>query len=177
MAKHKNGTPGEVYDYEKRFSSDVQSVAIGISKNLDEFRETGTYPERIHRQELTAADRLAYYRSHGLSDCSDYPGGDAQFASDVLSGAQRDEDSAAMGPLGNEDAYVISMMEDGKFAYDADFVRFPCRPEVLLAYYENGARCHVHLPPHIYPGGLPRFRLDVGSGEYAKRKLRARGML
>ena len=31
----------------------------------------------------SAKDRLAYYRSHGLDNCADYPGGDEAFERDV----------------------------------------------------------------------------------------------
>lgn len=35
---------------------------------------------------FTNEERLAYYRAHGLDACDDYPGGDAGFEADVLSG-------------------------------------------------------------------------------------------
>lgn len=66
----------------------------------------------------TDTDRLSYYRLHGLTACDDYPGGDARFESDVLSGEEHD----CADRIGTEDAYIIARMDDGRFSYDARFL-------------------------------------------------------
>lgn len=55
---------------------------------------------------LGSDERLAYYRSHGLTNCSDYPGGDAAFVRDVLSGDQREEHRPFTFDMKQEDAYI-----------------------------------------------------------------------
>lgn len=77
-------------------------------------------------------DRLAYYRSHGLADCSDYPGGDETFERDVLSGEQREEKDFHF-EFKNEDAYIYKCVENGKFKVDRDFgLSFHIHPRIQL---------------------------------------------
>lgn len=107
--------------------------------------------------------RLEYYRSHGLTDCFDYPGGDEAFERDVLSGEQRDE-GIYYGPFKNEDAYIIQCMRDGRFQFDPDFTTlFYVRPHVELEYYENprGWIC-LDYPMSDYA----RYKADILSGRY-----------
>lgn len=79
-------------------------------------------------------ERLAYYRSHGLSNCSDYPGGDAAFERDVLAGDQREEHLLFTFNLKREDAYICKCLENGRFQVDLDFRRhFYMHPKVVLA--------------------------------------------
>lgn len=68
--------------------------------------------ELLNRHYKGSKERLAYYRSHGLADCSDYPGGDAAFKRDVLAGDQRQEKDFTFEPK-REDAYVIKCLKDG----------------------------------------------------------------
>lgn len=66
----------------------------------------------LHRREKHykgSKERLAYYRSHGLADCSDYPGGDAAFNRDVLAGDQRQEKVFTFDTK-REDTYIIKSM-------------------------------------------------------------------
>lgn len=108
----------------------------------------------------TPEERLAYYRSHGLVNCDDYPGGDKQFELDVLSGAQRDE-SIYYGDMKNEDAYIIKTIQDGRFKLDDDFrIHFTMRPHVMLAVYDA---LDVRMN---YLGGPVQLREDILSGRY-----------
>lgn len=68
-------------------------------------------------------ERLAYYRSHGLDRCDDYPGGDAQFEADVLSGLYHNSPDDWEDDPKKEDAYVIARLEDGRFQVDLGFIR------------------------------------------------------
>ena len=94
--------------------------------------------KRIHH---TNEERLAYYRARGLGRCDDYPGGDAQFEADVLSGAYHDEDGD-MDDVPREDAYVISKMLDGTFLFERMFRQYGYSNRVMAAYnkvyYELG---------------------------------------
>ena len=77
-------------------------------------------------------ERLAYYRSHGLSDCSDYPGGDRAFERDVLSGEQREEKGFHF-EFKNEDAYIYKCIENGRFKVDREFgLSFHIHPRIQL---------------------------------------------
>ena len=76
-------------------------------------------------------ERLAYYRSHGLAVCDDYPGGDAAFERDVLSGEQREERDFTF-ELKREDAYIYKCLEDGRFVPEIGFdMSFHMHPKVL----------------------------------------------
>ena len=96
---------------------------------------------RARRPHHTNEERLAYYRAHGLVHCDDYPGGDAQFEADVLSGAYHDEDGD-MDEAPREDAYVISKMLDGTFLFERMFRQYGYSNRVKAAYnkvyYELG---------------------------------------
>lgn len=88
----------------------------------------------LHRREKNykgSKERLAYYRSHGLTDCSDYPGGDAAFKRDVLAGDQRQEKDFTFETK-HEDTYILKCLKDGRFKPDADFTRsFSTHPKVF----------------------------------------------
>lgn len=90
------------------------------------------------RKHKTNEERLAYYRIHGLDRCDDYPGGDAAFEADVLSGKYHDENGTWPEP-GREDAYVIARMEDGRFKFTREFRRYGWSPFVFRAFLDN---CH-----------------------------------
>ena len=75
-------------------------------------------------------ERLAYYRSHGLAVCDDYPGGDAAFERDVLAGDQREERDFTFD-LKREDDYIYKCLEDGRFIPEIDFLTiFHMHPKV-----------------------------------------------
>lgn len=81
--------------------------------------------------------RLAYYRSHGLDNCSDYPGGDEAFERDVLSGKQRDESTSFSFDMKQEDAYIYKCLENGRFVPEFDFYHmFYLHPKVRFICYE-----------------------------------------
>lgn len=75
------------------------------------------------RVRRTAVERLAYYRSHGLTGCDDYPGGDSRFEADVLSGAFHDE-YGVMADAPKEDAYIVRKLLDGTFLLDFKFLEY-----------------------------------------------------
>ncbi len=86
----------------------------------------------IEKRWKGSEERLAYYRSHGLVDCNDYPGGDEAFEKDVLSGEQREE-TAFHFKFKREDAYIYKCIKNGKFKVDFDFCRnFRMHPRVGL---------------------------------------------
>lgn len=97
---------------------------------------------RARRTHHTNEERLAYYRTHGLVSCDDYPGGDAQFEADVLSGAYHDEDGDMDEPP-REDAYIIGKMLDGTFLFEKAFKKYGYNIKVRAAYnavfYKLGA--------------------------------------
>ena len=157
----------DVYDYETRFG---RADTFGADESvLGTSRRGGSAVSRVRTDSVA---RLDYYRSHGLDRCDDYPGGDVQFESDVLSGTARHEDFAAMGPLGAEDAYIIGRMHDGRFRYDSKFRWFPMRPEVMLAFRETMGSRGIHS---TYSVPLDVLRKDVLSGEFARQKRIERG--
>lgn len=86
--------------------------------------------KRIHH---TNEERLFYYRSHGLTSCDDYPGGDARFEADVLSGAYHDEDGD-MDELPREDVYIVGKMLDGTFLFGESFDEYGYNVKVIAAY-------------------------------------------
>lgn len=97
------------------------------------------HTNRLKYVEYTNAGRLAYYRAHGLESCDDYPGGDAQFEIDVLSGEYHDADLACE-PSKREDAYIIERMRDGRFMFDSLFCRYGMNMEVEKAYIDNASK-------------------------------------
>lgn len=164
---------------------DLEGAAEEAVRVVEEARRTGEFPgsrqasvdadraERLRRDALTGVDRLAYYRSHGLGRCDDYPGGDAQFEADVLSGEQRIED-VTLEPLGREDAYIIDRMKDGRFCYDWAFGDFRMRPEVDLAYMMNAGK-NGFTAQVSYSFTTPvQYMKDVLSGKYARDVLARR---
>ena len=96
-------------------------------------------------------ERLAYYRSHGLTDCSDYPGGDSAFEKDVLAGDQREEHRLFTFDMKREDTYIYKCIEDGRFKIDWDFRRhFYMHPKLILLVentYEKIYLCMNHRSP------------------------------
>lgn len=78
-------------------------------------------------------ERLEYYRTHGLVRCDDYPGGDAQFEADVLSGAFYDKYGEMEEPP-REDAYIIVQIENGKFKPDTRFFLYGYNQQVMAAF-------------------------------------------
>lgn len=91
------------------------------------------FARRKHR---TNEERLAYYRAHGLDCCDDYPGGDAAFAADVLSGEYHDENGVMAEPP-REDAYIISKMRSGRFKFTREFMRYGWSRFVRRAILDN----------------------------------------
>lgn len=116
----------------------------------------------------TNEERLRYYRTHGLDNCDDYPGGDNQFEQDVLSGRYHDNLSTDRLPS-REDAYIVDKMNDGTFKFSVDFEEYFGHPQVMLAYHENCGRNHFSIMRN-YPGGPMQLHEDVMSGEYARRR-------
>ena len=122
-------------DFKKRFppSDDLKKIFSMSPEELD-----AHYKKLREKEEANfwgSKERLAYYRSHGLSDCSDYPGGDAAFERDVLSGDQREEHRLYNFDLKREDAYICKCLGDGRFKVDLDFRRhFHMHPKVILAF-------------------------------------------
>lgn len=107
---------------------------ISGEAEYDESRRTWCGPV------LSNEDRLAYYRSHGLDKCDDYPGGDSQFEADVLSGlyhnTHEDRDVAPK----REDAYIIARLNDGRFQVDPNFGLHVWNFELEDAYYAAATR-------------------------------------
>lgn len=99
-------------------------------------------------------ERLAYYRSHGLDDCLDYPGGDVAFVRDVLAGDQREEHRPFTFELKQEDAYICKCLKDGRFRADLDFrSHFYMHPKVVLAledFYTHVLGYTIQGPPPDY---------------------------
>ena len=120
-------------DFKKRFppSDDLKKIFSMSPEELD-----AHYKKLREKEEANfwgSKERLAYYRSHGLSDCSDYPGGDAAFVRDVLSGDQREEHRPFMFDMKQEDSYICRCIECGRFKIDLDFrMHFRMHPKVIL---------------------------------------------
>lgn len=136
--------------------------------DTDDFSELEA---ELKRQEPTNADRLAYYRSHGLTDCRDYPGGDAQFEKDVLSGEHRHA-SVTLEPLGREDAYIIKCIRNKRLdVADCGLYQYGVRPEVDVAIMDVTGMIRVYSSPTPY-NDYAIYRNEVLSGEYAKKHCR-----
>lgn len=91
---------------------------------------------RAARPHHTNEERLAYYRTRGLDRCDDYPGGDAKFEADVLSGKFHDDDGDMAEPP-VEDAYIISKMLDGTFLFEESFLAYGYNCAVSRAYMKT----------------------------------------
>lgn len=93
-------------DFKKRFpqSSNTKRILSMSDEELDSHYKK--LREADESKFLGSDERLAYYRSHGLTNCSDYPGGDAAFVRDVLSGDQREEHRPFTFDMKQEDAYI-----------------------------------------------------------------------
>lgn len=87
----------------------------------------------------TNEQRLAYYRSHGLDRCDDYPGGDAQFEEDVLSG-EFHANEWSDDPLKREDEYIVKCMYNGRFRFGIDFRDYTRHACVRSAFRANSER-------------------------------------
>lgn len=102
-------------------------------------------------------ERLAYYRSHGLTDCSDYPGGDAAFERDVLAGDQRQEKVFTFETK-REDTFIIKCLKDGRFKPDADFSRlFPMHPKVFDLSRKADGSLYLTIDDPIYDEWSPDY--------------------
>ena len=127
---------------------------------------------KAHR--WTDEDRLKYYREHGLTCCDDYPGGDTQFESDVLSGEFHARVITDQ-PMMREDQYVHDKILDGTLKCTMDLVRHLHHPVLKLAFFDMGATNGTPLLQessdvrHRYHGNLGLYREEVLSGEYARR--------
>lgn len=75
--------------------------------------------------------------------------------------------------FGREDAYVLEAMTSGRLRYDSDFLSYVHHPLLILAYYENASR-NGFFASYNRPGGPAKLRADVLSGEFARRRVRAR---
>lgn len=113
--------------------SDNQKRILAMSpEELDEYHKKSVAETEANFG--GSKERLAYYRSHGLDDCSDYPGGDSAFVRDVLAGDQREEHHLFTFDLKREDAYIYKCLKDGRFRADLDFrSHFYMHPKVVLA--------------------------------------------
>lgn len=115
---------------------------LGMSAREDFIRLCNRTPEEAAREhaELKAkhnarfrgsAERLAYYRSHGLDNCADYPGGDEAFERDVLAGDQREECMVFSFVLKTEDDYICKCLQSGHFVPETDFTHhFKLHPKI-----------------------------------------------
>lgn len=123
-------------------SDEARKILQMNSKELDEY--TKRLLEKEAENFWDSEKRLAYYGSHGLVNCNDYPGGDAVFARDVLAGDQREEHCPFTFNLKREDAYICKCLKNLRFLPDLDF-RQHCymHPKVALELcdfyvYEQG---------------------------------------
>lgn len=119
-----------------------QNTKNGMRAREDFIRISNRTPEEADREHAElkaknnarfkgAKERLAYYRSHGLDNCSDYPGGDEAFERDVLSGEQRDEKLPFSFDMKQEDDYIYKCLENGHFVPEPDFYRtFVLHPKI-----------------------------------------------
>lgn len=150
----------------------LRSESKQMADQVKYFLLAGYFPPerhdgRINPPKKDSEKRLAYYRSHGLGYCGDYPGGDKVFEQDVLSGDQRDE-CVCYGDLKREDAYIIEKLHDNTFKPEHDFVVwFGMRPRVLLAVRESKGFDNYGFS--YQDGGFEGFREDVLSGCYGRR--------
>lgn len=117
----------------------------GNLKGAMDGKKTGSI---IIRENENPKARLEYYRAHGLTNCDDYPGGDAAFEHDVLSGQYRDR-RFCEAPLKREDYYVLKYMLDGKFNPELDFfLEFSVRACIINIFcFKNGIDILVSLLP------------------------------
>lgn len=112
-----------------------QHNKLGMPEHIMSLRKT---PEEMaaidakHNARFKGAkDRLAYYRSHGLDNCSDYPGGDEAFERDVLSGEQREECMVFSFNMKSEDDYICKCLKNGRFVPEMNFVSiFKVHPKI-----------------------------------------------
>ena len=112
-----------------------QNNRLGMPEHIMSLRKT---PEEMaaidakHNARFKSAkDRLAYYRSHGLDNCADYPGGDEAFERDVLSGDKREECMVFSFDMKSEDDYICKCLQSGRFVPETDFTHhFKLHPKI-----------------------------------------------
>jgi len=92
------------------------------------------------RSMRTNEERLDYYRSHGLVHCADYPGGDAAFEADVLSGEFHEFGTKMRGELLREDAYIVQCLNEDRFCPGVTFSGYGGHRAVRQAARENMSR-------------------------------------
>ena len=155
----------------KRQAEEDEKVAKTIAKIL-KTKPTETQPPIQKHGTPTNKDRLDYYRTHGLSDCKDYPGGDTQFQLDVLSGQFHDS-TVTDTPMKKEDQYIQTKMYSGLLKFGPEFNKYIRHPMLILAYYENANKNNFTITDG-YPGGPIALRIAVLSGQYAKERMQGR---
>lgn len=124
-------------------------------------------PIVIHERNKDPRARLAYYRAHGLTNCDGYPGGDAAFVRDVLSGEHRDS-GFCEAPLKREDYYVLKYMLDGRFVPDFDFF-WEFHPRACMEHlfcFRHGIQIQINL----LPGQENPFLADMRYCEFDVRE-------
>lgn len=130
----------------------IRKILAMSPEELDEYHKKSV--AEIEANFWGSEERLAYYRSHGLSDCSDYPGGDTAFVRDVLAGDQREERRPFTFELKREDAYICKCLQDGRFLADLDFrSHFYMHPKVVLEledFYTHVLGYTIQGPPPDY---------------------------
>lgn len=125
-----------------KVSNEERRILSMSDEELDEYHKKSV--AEIEANFWGSEKRLAYYRSHGLTDCSDYPGGDAAFERDVLAGDQREERHPFTFALKREDAYIYKCIEDGRFEIDWDFrSHFYMHPKLILIVEHTYARVYM----------------------------------
>ena len=121
----------------------------------------------IHERNDDPKARLAYYRTHGLTNCGDYPGGDAAFVRDVFSGEYRDSGFCEV-PLKREDYYVLKCMLDGKFVPELDFF-CEFRPRACITNIFS-MRNGINILVNLLPGQENPFLADMRYCEFDVRE-------
>lgn len=133
-------------------SDSIRKILAMSPEELDEYHKKSV--AEVEANFWGSEERLAYYRSHGLTDCSDYPGGDSAFVRDVLAGDQREEHHPFTFNLKREDDYICKCLKDGRFRADLDFrSHFYMHPKVVLAledFYTHVLGYMIQGPPPDY---------------------------
>lgn len=139
-------------------SDNIRKILNMSPEELDEYHKKSV--AEIEANFWGSEERLAYYRSHGLDDCSDYPGGDAAFVRDVLAGDQREERRPFTFELKREDAYICKCLQDGRFRADLDFrSHFYMHPKVVLALEDF----YTHVLGYMIQGPPPEYSEKIMS--------------
>lgn len=139
-------------------SDGIRKILAMSPEELDEYHKKSV--AEVEANFWGSEERLAYYRSHGLTDCSDYPGGDAAFERDVLAGDQREEHCLFTFELKREDAYICKCLKDGRFRADLDFrSHFYMHPKVVLALEDF----YTHVLGYMIQGPPPEYSEKIMS--------------